>query len=124
MERGSWSNRLVERSGAAKRSAGARLRITWGTAARYNEYSANERGLAGGFGGLFLLGLFFLFFFLVLVADDFEDGHFGVVADAIASSDDARVAAGAIAELRCDLAEELLRDGRHQEISSRLSARL
>src|SRR5213594_1880344 len=80
--------------------------------------------LASGFGRFFLLGLFFLFFFLVLVADDFEDGHFGVVADAVAGTDDAGVTAGAVAELRRDFAEELLRDGGQQEVGSRLAPRL
>src|SRR5205807_7687850 len=89
-----------------------------------NDGAAKSAASAGGFGGFFLLGLFLLFFFLVLVADDFEDGYFGVVAHAIAGADDAGVAAGAVAKFWRDFAEEFLRDGRHQEIGSRLAARL
>ena len=65
---------------------------------------------AGGGCRFFLLGFFFLFFFLQLVADEFEDGYFGAVADADAGVDDAGVAAGAVGEFRRDFAEEFLRD--------------
>ena len=64
--------------------------------------------LALGFDGFFLLGLFFLFLLLELVADEFEDGHLGAIADADARGNDPRVAAGAIREFRRDFAEELL----------------
>ena len=45
------------------------------------------RRLGAGFGGFFLFGFFFLFFFFVLIADDFEDGHFDVVTDALAGAE-------------------------------------
>ena len=51
-----------------------------------------------GFDWLFLLGLFRFFFQLELVADDFEDGYLGVVADTVSSVDNAGVAASAIRE--------------------------
>ena len=64
--------------------------------------------LAGGCDWFFLLGFFFLFFFLELVAYEFEDGYFGSVAHAGARGDDVGVAAGAIGELGRDFAEQLL----------------
>ncbi len=57
----------------------------------YKDVRGRNHLLAGGFDGFFLLGLFILFFFLVLVANDFEDSHFGIVADSIASVDDAGI---------------------------------
>src|SRR6266852_9690597 len=65
-----------------------------------------------GFGGLFLFGLFFLLFCFVLVADEFQDGHLGVVADAMARLDDANIAARPVSKLRRNFAEEFLSDGR------------
>src|SRR5207245_10977350 len=56
--------------------------------------------LALGFGGLFLFGLFFLLFRLVLVADEFQNGHLGVVADSIARLDDATVAPREVGKLQ------------------------
>src|SRR5215472_4647159 len=81
--------------------------------------------LAVGLGGFcFFLGLFLLFFFFVFVADDFKNGYFGVVADTVAGVNDARIASGAIAKLRSDLAEQLLRNGWHQQVAGGLAARL
>src|SRR5216684_3846308 len=71
------------------------------------------------FGGFFLLGLFFLFLELEFVADKFEDGHLGVVADSIAGVDDASVASGAIREFRGDFAEQFLGDGRKHDVGRR-----
>jgi len=55
----------------------------------YKDVRGRNHLLAGGFGGFFLLGLSLLFFFVVLVANDFKHGHFGIFADSIASVDDA-----------------------------------
>src|ERR1700730_1995741 len=55
--------------------------------------------------GFFLLGAFFLFFFLEFVAYQFKDGHFGVVADAMAGVDDACIAACAVGKFRRDFTE-------------------
>jgi len=56
---------------------------------------ANSMGypLTGGFDWFFLLGFFFFFpfFSFEFVANDFEDGYFGAIADAVARSDDAPV---------------------------------
>src|SRR5436853_6750506 len=83
-----------------------------------------NRRLALYFGHFFLLGFFFLLLELELVTDELEDGHFGVVADAVPRMDDAGVAAGAIREFWRDLAEQLLRDGRQHDVGSRLTPRL
>src|SRR6266851_9083542 len=82
--------------------------------------------LTGGFYWFFLLGLFFffLFFFLEFVAYEFEDGDFGAVPDAVASGDDAGVAAGAIGELGRDFAEEFFGDRRRHAVGGGLAARL
>src|SRR5882724_7660347 len=80
--------------------------------------------LALRFHGLFDLGLLFLFFLLELVADELEDGDLSSIAHANARGDDARVASRAIRELRCDIAEELLRDARRHDVSRRLPSRL
>src|SRR6266576_3412847 len=80
--------------------------------------------LALYFGYFFLLGFFFLLLELELVTDELEDGHLGVVADAVPRMDDAGVAAGAIREFWRDLAEQLLRNGRKHDVGSRLTARL
>src|SRR5260370_220767 len=63
-----------------------------------------QRQLAGGFYWFFFLGLFFffLFFFLEFVAYEFEDGDFGAITAAVASGNDAGVAAGAIGEFCLD----------------------
>src|SRR6267154_217884 len=91
---------------------------------RADEIVDLKRRLALYFGGFFLLGLFFLFLEFEFVADELEDGHFGVVADAIAGVDDARVTASTIREFRRDLAEQLLRDGREHDVGSGHAARL
>src|SRR5437762_10951391 len=83
-----------------------------------------NRCLALYFGHFFLLGFFFLLLELELVTDELEDGHLGVVADAVPRMDDAGVAAGAIREFWRDLAEQLLRNGRKHDVGSRLTARL
>ncbi len=58
------------------------------------KHGSKDPPLRLGFGGFgFFLGLFLLFLFLEFVADDFEDGHLGVVADTIAGVDDAGAAA-------------------------------
>src|SRR5258707_9908349 len=62
--------------------------------------------------------------FRSLVANELEDGHLGVVAEAIAGVDDALVAAGAVREFRRDLAEQLLRDGGKHDVGSGHTARL
>src|SRR5437660_9257472 len=94
-------------------------------ACRNGIFNTNANGwLALYFGLFFLLGLFFLFLELELVADEFEDGHLGVVADAVSCMNNACVAASAIREFRRDLAEQLLRDGRQHDVGSRLTARL
>src|SRR5260370_22121 len=76
------------------------------------------------FGCFFLLGLFLLFLELEFIADELEDGHLGIVADAMAGLDDAGVASGAIGEFGRDLAEQFLRDGRQHDVGSGHAARL
>ena len=73
---------------------------------------------------LFLLGFFFLFFSFVFVADQFEDGYFGIVANAVAGMDDAGVAAGAIGEFWGDLAEEFGGHSGSHQVRGRLAAGL
>src|ERR1700732_905043 len=85
---------------------------------------AKRAALTAGFCGFFLLGFFFLFLGLELVADQFEDRYLGAVADANARRDDSCVAAGAVRELWRDLAEELLRNARSHDVGSRLPPRL
>src|SRR5882757_11285648 len=87
------------------------------------EQIVRRRKLALGFDGFFDLALFFLFLFLELVADEFEDGYLCAIAHASASVDDARVTTGAIGKLRRDFAEQLLRHGRGHQVSGGLSAR-
>src|SRR5690242_8529961 len=72
-----------------------------------------------GFGSLFLFGLFFLFFFLQLVADNLKDRYFRSVADANTGVDDSRIASGAVREFRRDFAEEFLCDSGSHEIRRR-----
>src|SRR5690242_8931045 len=79
---------------------------------------------AVGFGSLFLFGLFFLFFFLQLIADNLENRNLRSVADADACVDNSRIASGAVREFRRDFAEELLCDGGSHEIRRRLPPRL
>jgi len=90
---------------------------------RLERYRRSDLAL-GFFGDFFFLGALFLFFLLELVVDEFEDGHFGAIADANAGGDNTRVASGPIRKLRCDVGEELLRDVRRREIRSGLAARL
>src|SRR5712691_10858249 len=85
---------------------------------RATERLVENRRLTLYFGGFFLLGLFFLFLELEFVADELEDGHLSVVADAVASMDDASVTAGAIRKFRGDLAEQFLRNGRKHDVGS------
>src|SRR5271166_6333887 len=60
--------------------------------------------------------LLLLFLFLQLGAEELDDGKLGAVADAPASANDSRVAAGTIRESRSEIAEEFLRGaGGHQE---------
>src|SRR5712671_7089191 len=80
--------------------------------------------LPGGLFGFFLLGFFFLFLALELVADQFQDRDFCTIAYTNARRNDASIASGAVRELRCDLAEELLRDARRHNVRSRLPPRL
>src|SRR6201996_1604663 len=77
----------------------------------------------GFFGDFFFLGALFLFFFLELVVDEFEDSDLGAVTDADAGGDDARVTARAIGELRSDVGEEALRPVWRREVRGGLAAR-
>src|SRR5258708_8902239 len=83
---------------------------------RATERLVENRRLTLYFSGLILLRLFFLFLELEFVADELEDGHLGVVADAVAGVNDAGGAAGAVREFRRDLAQYLLGDGRQDEV--------
>src|SRR5258708_7886714 len=100
----------------------SRLLIWFGMTAS----GGRQRQLAGGFYWFFFLGLFFffLFFFLEFVAYEFEDGDFGAITDAVASGNDAGVAAGAIGEFGRDFAEEFFGDRRCHDVGGRLTARL
>src|SRR5258708_20515786 len=99
----------------------SRLLIWFGMTAS----GGRQRQLAGGFYWFFFLGLFFffLFFFLEFVAYEFEDGDFGAITDAVASGNDAGVAAGAIGEFGRDSAEEFFGDRRRHAVAACRTAR-
>src|SRR5258708_22513633 len=115
----------MHRSEARPQQQHSARRAFAGRAARVTEQFGRPE-LTGGFYWFFLLGLFFffLFFFLEFVAYEFEDGDFGAITDAVASGNDAGVAAGAIGEFGRDFAEEFFGDRRRHDVGGGLAARL
>src|SRR5690349_12837129 len=81
-------------------------------------------GLATGFRGFFLLGLFFLLFGLELVTYELKDGHLRTVTNANSGRNDAGVASRAVCELGRDLTEKLLRNAGRHDVGSCLPPRL
>ena len=73
---------------------------------------------------LFLLGLGLLFLGFEFVADELEDGDFGVVANTVTGMDDAGIATGAVGEFRRDFTEELLGDRGREDVGGGLAARM
>ena len=90
---------------------------------RWNFQESKGRLLAGGsLCRSFFFGLFFLFFFLEFVADEFKDGDLGPIANAGTRGDDAGVTTGAIREFRGNFAKEFFGDARREDVRRSLAA--